>query len=138
MMAASLNAVPRKLVQDIPPPGLAGISYPEIVALVETMAAQDARIIFDTMRPFTVNSFSQSAQLTCPALNFFTGCVICFHLEAPRLMRRASSQIGKRPGHFKLFTCFPAEQASPATTATHRSSNKHCPSIFRAAQSVSV
>ena len=50
-MAVSLNAVPRKLVQDIPPPGLVGISYPETVALVETMAAQDARIIFDTMRP---------------------------------------------------------------------------------------
>ena len=50
-MAASLKAIPRKLVQDIPPPGLAGISYPETVRLVEAMAAQDARVIFDTMRP---------------------------------------------------------------------------------------
>ena len=50
-MVASLNAIPRKRIEDMPPPALAGISYPECARVAEAMAARDARVIFDTMRP---------------------------------------------------------------------------------------
>lgn len=51
MKRATLRAIPHKRMRDIPPPGLAGMTYHETLRLVEMMAAQDARVIFDTMRP---------------------------------------------------------------------------------------
>lgn len=45
-----LSAVPRRL-RDGPGTALSGTDYPELVALVERMRAQDPTVIFDTLRP---------------------------------------------------------------------------------------
>ena len=49
-MAISLKAVPRKLKDDIGT-GLDGTSYPDRIRIAEAMAAQDSRIVFDSLRP---------------------------------------------------------------------------------------
>ena len=49
-MSASLDAVPHKL-HDGPDSFLSGLSYPELVRVAEAMAAEDPRIIFDSLRP---------------------------------------------------------------------------------------
>ena len=49
-MAAKLTDVPRKL-KEMPPPSAGGLSYPILIQLFETMAAQDSRIVFDSVRP---------------------------------------------------------------------------------------
>jgi hypothetical protein len=46
----AMAAVPRRL-RDGPGTALSGTSYPELVALVERMRAQDGTVIFDTLRP---------------------------------------------------------------------------------------
>jgi hypothetical protein len=45
-----LSAVPRRL-RDGPGTALSGTEYPELVALVDRMRAQDRTVIFDTLRP---------------------------------------------------------------------------------------
>ena len=45
-----LMVFPRR-TYDGPGTALSGSSYPELVALVERMQAQDATVIFDTLRP---------------------------------------------------------------------------------------
>ena len=49
-MAISLKAVPRKLKDDIGT-GLDGTGYPDRIRIAEAMAAQDSRIVFDSLRP---------------------------------------------------------------------------------------
>lgn len=49
-MPVTLNSTPRKLV-DGAHSALEGVSYPELVAIVELMQAQDSRIVFDSLRP---------------------------------------------------------------------------------------
>jgi hypothetical protein len=49
-MSATLAAVPRKL-HGHPDSFLSGLSYPELVGVAAAMAAEDPRIIFDSLRP---------------------------------------------------------------------------------------
>jgi hypothetical protein len=49
-VAASLQTVVRKRHEG-PGSALTGMSYPELVALVEQMKERDPRVIFDSLRP---------------------------------------------------------------------------------------
>jgi len=49
-MCFDLSAIPRKL-KAMPPPSAAGLSYPQLLSVYRAMAAQDARIVFDSTRP---------------------------------------------------------------------------------------
>lgn len=49
-MAPSLQSVVRRRHEG-PGTALAGTTYPQLIALVEQMRAQDPRIIFDSLRP---------------------------------------------------------------------------------------
>ena len=50
MTELSLRSVLRKTAEG-PGTATAGTSYPELVTLAERMAAQDPRVIFDSLRP---------------------------------------------------------------------------------------
>ncbi len=49
-MIATLEAVPRRL-HSFPDSFLSGLAYPELVRVADAMAAEDARIVFDSLRP---------------------------------------------------------------------------------------
>ena len=49
-MSASLTTVVQKN-HDGPGTAVAGTTYPELVALVARMEAEDGRIVFDSLRP---------------------------------------------------------------------------------------
>jgi Coenzyme PQQ synthesis protein D (PqqD) len=49
-MSATLDGVPRKL-HGHPDSFLSGLAYPELVEVAAAMAAEDPRIIFDSLRP---------------------------------------------------------------------------------------
>ena len=49
-MSGTLDAVPRKL-HGHPDSFLSGLAYPDLVRVAEAMAAEDPRIIFDSLRP---------------------------------------------------------------------------------------
>jgi len=49
-MTATLQSVLRR-AHDGPGTAMAGTAYPDLVALVEQMQAEDGRIIFDSLRP---------------------------------------------------------------------------------------
>lgn len=49
-MTVPLTAVPRK-THDGSHSALEGMTYPQLVAIVDRMAAQDSRIVFDSLRP---------------------------------------------------------------------------------------
>jgi hypothetical protein len=52
-----LKATPKKLKEGAYS-ALSGVSYPQLVEMVDRMAAQDPRIVFDSMRPVADELFN--------------------------------------------------------------------------------
>jgi len=50
-MKPKLNDTPIKLIDNIAPPGLAGLDFIEKKELIDGMQKDDPKIIYDTMRP---------------------------------------------------------------------------------------
>ena len=51
-MKLTLESVPSKLIENIPPPGLAGMSFTAKKNLIIKMQEYDPSVIYDTLRPF--------------------------------------------------------------------------------------
>ena len=81
-MKITLENIPSKLIENIPPPGLVGMSYTAKKSLITKMQKYDPSVIYDTLRPFG-DEFWNMIDGTHPLRIIFVNLCFEFDIKVP-------------------------------------------------------